>query len=73
MQVGESGTMSSQEQFSADGGAPPHTANPPPDCPGCNRPMTLRQVSPVLSASDIDDAVYGCAACGAETKRSVKR
>jgi len=35
--------------------------------------MTLWPVSPVLSASDIDDVVYGCAACGAETKRSVKR
>jgi hypothetical protein len=65
--------MSSQQQFTAGGYMPPPKANPHPDCPGCNHPMTVRQVSPMLFACDIDDVVYGCARCGAETKRSVRR
>jgi hypothetical protein len=35
--------------------------------------MTVRQVTPVLFASGLDDVVYGCARCGAELKRTVKR
>jgi hypothetical protein len=58
----------------ASGGAPPpRKLNAQPECPGCNRSMTVRQVSPVLFASGIDHVVYGCARCGAETKRLVRR
>jgi hypothetical protein len=35
--------------------------------------MAVKQVSPVLFASDFDDMVFGCDECGTETKRSVKR
>jgi hypothetical protein len=62
--------MSSQEQISADA---PRSRNATPDCPQCNKPMTVKQVSPVLFAPGIDDVVYGCGACGTEAKRSVRR
>jgi hypothetical protein len=35
--------------------------------------MSMRTVSPVLFAPDVDDVVYGCAGCNTETRRSVKR
>jgi len=67
-------------------GAPPHsgglktlTRNPVrkpvahPACPKCQRPMTVKQVMPVLFASDLDDVTYGCQDCETEAKRTVKR
>ena len=42
-------------------------------CPQCQRRMTVKQVSPVLFASGLDDVVYGCEGCGTEAKRTVKR
>ena len=44
-----------------------------PDCPQCQRRMTVKQVTPVLFASDLDDVIYGCETCGTEAKRTVKR
>ena len=35
--------------------------------------MTVKQVSPLLFASNMDDVVYGCEDCGTEIKRTVKR
>jgi hypothetical protein len=35
--------------------------------------MTVKQVSPVLFASGLDDVVYGCEECATEAKRTVKR
>jgi DNA-directed RNA polymerase subunit RPC12/RpoP len=46
---------------------------PHPDCPKCSRRMTVKQVTPVLFASNIDDVIYGCEDCSTEVKRSVKR
>ena len=64
--------MSSQEQFSAsnDTGS---RSRAYPDCPECLGPMTVRQLSPVLRASHVDEVVYGCNNCGAETKQNVSR
>jgi hypothetical protein len=39
----------------------------------CQRRMTIKQVAPVLFASNLDDVVYGCSTCGTEAKRTVKR
>ena len=44
-----------------------------PNCPQCERRMTVKQVAPVLFASDLDDVTYGCETCGTEAKRTVKR
>jgi len=44
-----------------------------PACPQCQRRMSVKQVKPVLFASDVDDVLYGCDECGTEAKRSVKR
>jgi hypothetical protein len=44
-----------------------------PECPQCHRGMTVKQVTPVLFASDMDDMVYGCEDCGTEVKRTIKR
>ena len=35
--------------------------------------MTVKQVAPVLFASNLDDVIYGCEKCGTEAKRTVKR
>ena len=35
--------------------------------------MTVKQVTPVLFASELDDVIYGCEECGTEVKRTVKR
>lgn len=65
--------MSSQEQVPSGGGM--RSGGPPkyPICPKCSRPMTVKQVMPVLFASSLDDTVFGCAECGTEAKRTVKR
>jgi len=44
-----------------------------PSCPRCTRKMTVKQVSPVLFASNVDDVVYGCEDCGTRIKRTVRR
>ena len=44
-----------------------------PACPKCKRPMTVRQVSPLLFAEDMDDVVYGCEECGTTKKQTVTR
>lgn len=44
-----------------------------PECPKCKRAMSVRQIAPVLFASNIDDVIYACDRCGTETKRTVKR
>ena len=44
-----------------------------PNCPQCERRMTIKQVAPVLFASNLDDVIYGCEKCGTEAKRTVKR
>jgi hypothetical protein len=35
--------------------------------------MTVKQVTPVLFASGIDDVIYGCEDCGTEAKRTIKQ
>ena len=45
--------------------------NPP--CPACERRMIVKQVTPVLFASGLDDVIYSCERCGTEAKRTVKR
>jgi hypothetical protein len=60
------------------GRSPPRPAGPKgravhPDCQKCGRRMTVKQVAPVLFASNMDDVVYGCEDCGTETKRTIKR
>ena len=35
--------------------------------------MAVKQVAPVLFASNLDDVIYGCEKCGTEAKRTVKR
>jgi hypothetical protein len=44
-----------------------------PDCPKCQRAMTVKQVTPVLFATDLDDIVFGCEDCSTEVKRTIKR
>lgn len=51
----------------------PKTGNARPSCPRCSRKMTVKQVSPVLFASNIDDVIYGCEDCSTTVKRTVKR
>ena len=34
--------------------------------------MTVKQVAPVLFASELDDVIYGCETCATEAKRTVK-
>ena len=52
---------------------PPKSKSKNPACPECERRMTVKQVTPVLFASAIDDVVYRCEDCGTEAKRTVKR
>jgi hypothetical protein len=35
--------------------------------------MIVKQVTPVLFASGLDDVIYACEKCGTEAKRTVKR
>ena len=72
--------MSIQRDSDRAGGMPPPSdalAKPSklknPACPKCQRRMTVKQVTPVLFASGIDDVIYGCEDCGTEVKRTVKR
>ena len=66
--------MSSVNPFaSGPDGQAARSNNSPPDCPQCQRRMTVKQISPVLFASDVDDVVYGCDDCGTKAKRTVKR
>jgi hypothetical protein len=61
------------------GGSPPRrssggkTSAAIPDCPQCERRMTIKQVAPVLFASELDDVTYGCETCATEAKRTVRR
>ena len=72
--------MSTQEQGPSSGGMPPRSGGPlfppsakNPPCPTCERRMAVKQVAPVLFASELDDVIYGCEKCGIEVKRTVKR
>jgi DNA-directed RNA polymerase subunit RPC12/RpoP len=73
--------MSSQEQQGpSSGGMPPPSGGPlfppsakNPPCPTCERRMAVKQVTPLLFASELDDVIYGCEKCGTEVKRTVKR
>jgi hypothetical protein len=73
--------MSSQEQQGpSSGGMPPRSGGPLPSrssknppCPTCERRTTVKQVTPLLFASELDDVIYGCEECGTEVKRTVKR
>jgi ribosomal protein L37AE/L43A len=60
------------------GRSPPRSDGPKnpgsaPPCPQCQRRMTVKRVSPVLFASNLDDVIFGCDKCGTEAKRTVKR
>ena len=65
--------MSYQEQFVASNDHGPSTATAYPDCPQCRGKMTVRQLSPAVSASNVDEVVYGCARCDTELKRDIRR
>ena len=59
--------------------SPPSGRSPPgktsatiPDCPQCERRMTVKQVALVLFASNLDDVTYGCETCATEAKRNVR-
>ena len=65
--------MSTQERGPSSGGLPPLLGKKNPPCPSCERRMTVKQVTPVLFASELDDVIYGCEDCGTEVKRTVKR
>jgi len=70
--------MSMQRQQSSSGSGPPPADEKPlrakhPKCPTCQRRMTVKQVTPVLFASGIDDVIFGCEDCAIEVKRTVKR
>ena len=61
--------MSMQRQQSPSGSGPPPADEKPlrakhPKCPTCQRRMTVKQVTPVLFASGIDDVIFGCEDCG---------
>ena len=61
--------MSSQQQFTpGSGGTLPKAVDTHPDCPRCKTQMALKQVSPMLFASDIDEMHYRCDGCGTEIK-----
>ncbi len=63
-----------QQSQASSGGEPPSSAQPkPPVCPRCERRMSVKQVTPVLFASNLDDVLYACTRCGTEAKRTVKR
>ena len=69
--------MSMQER-PPSGRSPPRSGGPKrpptiPICPQCQGMMVVKQVAPVLFASNLDDVVYGCEKCGTEAKRTVKR
>jgi hypothetical protein len=71
---------SQHQQDPASGGMPPPTGGSAkplksknPACPKCRRRMTVRQVTPVLFASGIDDVIFGCEDCGTKQKRTVRR
>ncbi len=69
--------MSTQDVPSS-GGMPPRSGGAPsqnktPACPQCDRRMGVKQVAPLLFASDLDEVIYGCDTCGTEAKRTVKR
>ena len=73
--------MSTQEQQRPpSGGMPPRSGGPANPqvrrirrARPCERRMTVKQVTPVLFASGLDDVIYGCEKCGTEAKRTVKR
>ena len=64
--------MSTQHPASLSRRQPAGKHNHPP-CPKCSRPMTVKQITPVLFASTVDDIIFGCDECGTELKRTVKR
>ena len=68
----------SVQETSSGGGNPLRTGNAKNQsttlvCPECERSMIVKQVIPVLFASELDDVVFGCDKCGTEAKRTVKR
>ena len=73
------GTAMSAQDVPSSGGMPPRSGgvqssqNKTPACPQCDRRMGVKQVAPLLFASDMDEVIYGCDTCGTETKRTVKR
>jgi hypothetical protein len=66
--------MLMQERNSMTAGSQPRAGGRNhPNCPRCERAMTVKQVTPLLFASDLDEVVFGCSDCGTEAKRTVKR
>jgi hypothetical protein len=65
--------MSYQEQLVASNDRGPSTAMAYPDCPKCRGMMKVKQLSPAVSACNVDEMIYGCARCGTELKRDIKR
>ena len=68
----------SMQEIPPSGRSPPRSGGPKrplaiPTCPQCQGLMAVKQVAPVLFASNLDDVVYGCEKCGTEAKRTVKR
>ena len=74
--------MSTQDVPSKDlpssGGTAPRSDGAPsqnktPACPQCDGRMSVKQVAPLLFASDLDEVIYGCDTCGTEVTSTVKR
>ena len=66
------------QELPPSGRSPPRSGKPKnpttiPDCPQCERRMTVKQVALVLFASNLDDVTYGCETCATEAKRTVRR
>ena len=69
-----------RQQGPSSSGMPPRSGRPAspvkpknPTCPLCRRRMTVKQVTPVLFASGMDDVIYGCEDCSTEVKRTIKQ
>ena len=63
--------MTSQDVTINDG--TPRGGGVHPNCPQCQSRMRVKQISPTMLATDVDDVLYGCERCGTEAKRTVKR
>jgi hypothetical protein len=44
-----------------------------PFCAHCDIPMKIKTITPTMFAQTVDEIVYCCPACEAETKKSIKR
>ena len=43
-----------------------------PHCPGCAKPMIVKERKPIMFSNGLVDVIYVCETCGTETTRTVK-